>query len=145
MIVNGGAGDYDFNVEPSDDYTILANGMSEGTADTFRINSGSLGGDKKITVAEIDFENGTYSFAPGNFKDVTYTDMEIVTLRFSDPVAFAGQIYPGDHMYPLDGESGISIEPYFNWDIDKAKPRSISFHTNWIEASGFNYTRVRSW
>lgn len=119
VIVNGGAGDDDFNVEPSDDYTILANGMSEGTADTFRINSGSLGGDKKITVAEIDFENGTYSFAPGNFKDVTYTDMEIVTLRFSDPAAFAGQTYPGDHMYPLDGESGISIEPYFNWDIDK--------------------------
>ncbi len=117
VIINGGAGDDDFNVEPSDDYAITANGETETADDSFRLNSSSLDGGIKITLTETDNENGVYSFS-ASFEDVTYTDMEIVTMRLHDPAAFSGSTYEQDALYPLVGESGISIEPYFNWDID---------------------------
>ncbi len=122
VVINGGAGDDDFDVEPSEDHAITANGQTESAADTFRLNSGPLvvDSDIKITLTESDNENGVYSFTDaGAFLDVTYTDMEIVTMRLHDPNAFSGSTYEQDAFYPLIGESGISIEPYFNWDIDQ--------------------------
>ncbi|MBT6580690.1 MAG: T9SS type A sorting domain-containing protein, partial [Bacteroidetes Order II. Incertae sedis bacterium] len=44
--------------------------------------------------------------------------MEIVGMRYSDPNALQGGTYKGDMFYPLHTETGISIEPYFNWDIE---------------------------
>jgi len=59
--------------------------------------------------------------------DLSYATMEIVGMRYSDPNALQGGTYKGDMFYPLHTETGISIEPYFNWDIENwpATPTTV--------------------
>ncbi len=126
VFINGGAGSDVFDIEPSDEYTILTDGEAPTTltpGDQITLNVAALPGDEKITLAESSNTAGTYSFAkqaggPSIYNDVSYTNMERVTLRFSDPNVFLADDYPGDWVYPIVGESGISVEPYFNWDIE---------------------------
>ena len=119
VVINGGGGADEFYVEPSDEYPITVNGGAPTTipGDVFELDAASLVGNQTITLMESSDVDGVYSFT-GGYEDVTYTSMEQVNLRFSDPNAFAGDTYPGDHFYPIHTETGISVEPYFNWDID---------------------------
>jgi len=115
--IYGGLGDDTFNIEPSSVYNIYADGQNEPVADVIDIDIASLGGPVVISLNETGLESGVYSFST-MATTVTYEEMEQVGMRFSDPNAFPLATYPGDIMYPLNTESGISIEPYFNWDID---------------------------
>ncbi len=117
LTINGNGGDDTFNVEPALIYPITVNGNGQAVADTFTLDSASLGGGVKITLTESSTTDGVYSFNSAH-QPVTYTGMEIVSLRFSDPNAYPLATYPGDIWYPLHTETGISIEPYFNWDIE---------------------------
>ena len=126
VTINGGGGSDFFDIEPSADYTILSDGQAPTTltpGDQFTLNVANLPADEKITLAESSNTAGTYSFSKQGggasiYEDVSYTNMELVTLRFSDPNAFSGSTYEGDWTYPIHTESGISVEPYFNWDIE---------------------------
>jgi hypothetical protein len=129
VTINGGTGDDYFDIEPSSVYTITTNGDDPSTftlvepGDQITLNVAGLPADEKITLTEGSNTSGTYSFSKQGggasiYKDVSYTTMELVTLRFSDPNAFSGSTYEGDWTYPVNTESGISIEPYFNWDIE---------------------------
>jgi len=121
VVINGNGGADTFTVEPSDEYPITVNGDAPTTfpGDEFELDSGSLPGGVLISLVENSDVDGVYSFSGvGAFQPVTYTSMEQVNLRFSDPNAFAGDTYPGDYFYPINTETGISVEPYFNWDID---------------------------
>ena len=126
VTINGGGGSDVFDIEPSDQYTIATNGEAPTTltpGDQITLNVAALPADEKITLAESSNTAGTYSFSKQGggasiYQDVSYANMELVTLRFSDPNAFAASTYEGDWVYPLPGESGISVEPYFNWDIE---------------------------
>lgn len=126
VIINGGGGSDVFDIEPSDQYTVATDGEAPTTltpGDQITLNVAALPADEKITLAESSNTAGTYSFSKQGggasiYQDVSYANMELVTLRFSDPNAFTGSTYEGDWVYPLPGESGISVEPYFNWDIE---------------------------
>ena len=122
VIINGGGGNDVFDVEASDKYTVTANGDAPAVldGDLFTLNVDALPASAKVTLVESSNTAGTYSFSGtgAGYKDVSYTTMERVTLRYSDPNAFSGDTYEGDWMYPIHTESGISIEPYFNWDIE---------------------------
>jgi len=127
MTINGGGGCDTFNVQPSDTYPITVNGDSPALAlypcgDAFTVNTGlPLPGTATLTLTETGLDSGFYTFGGTGsaFQPLTYSTMEDVALRFSDPHAFPLATYNGDLMYPLHTETGISIEPYFNWDIDK--------------------------
>ena len=118
VVINGNGGADTFVIEPSDEYPITVNGGAPTTfpGDEFEIDVASIGA-ADISLVENSDVDGVYSFT-GGFDDVTYTSMEQVNLRFSDPNAFLGDTYPGDYFYPIHTETGISVEPYFNWDID---------------------------
>jgi len=120
MIINGGGGGDLFDIEPSLAYPITVNGDAPSTfvgGDTFNLDAGSLPPGTTITLNETSSNSGTYTFDNGVFP-MSYATMEIVGLRFSDPNAFGGSTYEGDMLYPIHTETGISIEPYFNWDIE---------------------------
>ncbi|MEQ9103851.1 MAG: FlgD immunoglobulin-like domain containing protein [Rhodothermales bacterium] len=139
VVINGGSGSDIFDVEPTVEYAITVNGQAPTTltpGDRFTLNTGSLGLGDKVTLVETNNTDGVYSFDSGE-QDVTYTGMEIVDLRFSDPNAYLGSTYEGDWMYPLNTETGISIEPYFNWDIENwpAGPHPSSLTTLLLEVS----------
>ena len=118
VVINGNGGADTFVIEPSNEYPITVNGGAPTTfpGDEFEIDVASIGA-ADISLVENSDVDGVYSFTLG-FEDVTYTSMEQVNLRFSDPNAFLGDTYPGDYFYPINTETGISVEPYFNWDID---------------------------
>jgi len=121
VVINGNGDADTFTVEPSDEYPITVNGGDPTTfpGDIFELDSGSLPGGVTILLTESSDVDGVYSFSgAGAFLPVTYTSMEQVNLRFSDPNAFTGELFPGDYFYPVNTETGISVEPYFNWDID---------------------------
>jgi len=125
VIINGGGGNDEFDIEPSAKFASVSNGDGPTTlpGDQFTLNVASLPADEKITLTEGSNTSGTYAFSKQGggasvYKDVSYTTMEQVTLRYSDPNAYPGATYPGDWTYPVNTESGISIEPYFNWDIE---------------------------
>lgn len=126
ITINGGGGDDYFDLEPSTLTPIIANGQAPTTftpGDQITLNVGGLPADEKITLTESSNTAGTYSFAKqgggaSTYEDLSYTTMELVTLRYSDPNAYSGSTFEGDWTYPVNTESGISIEPYFNWDIE---------------------------
>lgn len=120
MIINGLGGGDTFDIEPSLSYPITVNGDAPSTfvgGDTFNLDAGSLPPATTITLTETSSDAGIYTFDNGVFP-LAYNTMEIVGLRFSDPNAFPLATYPGDMVYPIHTETGISIEPYFNWDIE---------------------------
>ncbi len=118
ITISGGLGDDVFGIQPSSVYDIFVDGENEPVADVINIDISSLLGPLTINLTETGTEDGIYTFSTLPGLSVTYAEMEQVGMRFSDPDAFPGATYPGDIMYPLNTESGISIEPYFNWDID---------------------------
>jgi len=118
ITISGGLGDDVFEIQPSSTYDIFVDGEDEPVADVFNLDISSLTGPVTINLTETGAEDGVYEFSTLPGITVTYAEIEQVGMRFSDPNAFPGATYPGDIMYPLNTESGISIEPYFNWDID---------------------------
>ena len=67
--INGGAGEDVFDIEASDEYTIIANGEAPTSldGDLFTLNVQALPADEKITLVESSNTAGTYSFSNYSF------------------------------------------------------------------------------